>query len=167
MMSITRPFIYISAATAMLAFSLLLSPRAHAGIPPDSCFVFDSATGAISNYYDNENNNPTNPACTRQVDIPAAIGGAAVTAVADTAFQGKQITTLVLPNGLTSIGQQAFAHNQIATLNIPNTVTDMRGGAFIHNQLIGVNISTGLTSIAGTVFANNKLTAVTIPNNIT
>ncbi len=89
--------------------TLLVTPSVvQAATPPDSCFNFDSVTGTINDYYDNEANNSSNPACPKDVDIASAIGGSPVTSIGNGAFDNNQLTAITIPNSVTSIGNSAF-----------------------------------------------------------
>jgi hypothetical protein len=169
----------------MIAFT----GSAHAATPPDNCFDFNSGTNTIQNYYDNEGNNGANPACPRDVDIPASIAGTAVTSIAGTAFLDKQLTSVTIPNSVTGIGFQAFEGNQLTSVTIPNSVTDLpynvfKGnsltsvvipdsvltigeGAFTQNQLTSLIIGSSVTSAGSQAFASNKLVSVVIPSSLT
>lgn len=92
-----------------------------AATPPDNCFAFSS--GTITSYYLYEGNNSVNPACPKEVEIPASIGGSNVTAIGDEAFRFKGLTSVVLPEGVQTIGRLAFFNNSISSLTLPNSLT--------------------------------------------
>ena len=68
-----------------------------------------------------------------------------------TAFNGQQITKLILPEGLKTIGQQAFTQCAfLESVEIPSTVTTIETGAFERCQnLTSMNIKQKANSIAG------------------
>ena len=151
----------------ILASGLMFSAPSYAATPPDSCFGFDPSGNLIYRYYDNEGNNPSNPACPKDVDIPYSIGGVAVTRIVGMAFNGKQITSVTIPNSVTSIGDGVFQNNQLTSVTIPDSVTYIGAAAFRNNKLVSVTISEGMESIGQFVFENNNLTSVTIPSSVT
>ena len=72
-----------------------------------SCFEFDATdTGTINDYYDNEDDNTSNPACSRDVVIPGS-----VTSIGDYAFQDNSLTSVIIPDSVISIGEDAFSGN--------------------------------------------------------
>lgn len=90
---------------------------------PESCFGFDAATGAITDYYDTEGNDPANPACPRAVEVPGTIGGVTVVAVGDSAGTAytmgfKGLTSLTMPDSITSLSFGAFAGNQLTSVRL-------------------------------------------------
>ena len=158
----------------MAGQNLLSTPdSAQAATPPDSCFAFDAGTGTITDYYDNEADNPANPACPRAVDVPGTIGGVAVVRIGTVGggypgpFTSKSLTSVTIPIGVTSIGDYAFTSNQLTSVTIPSSVTSIGDSAFSDNQLASVTITSGVTSIGGLAFSNNQLTSVTIPSSVT
>lgn len=178
-------FIFSAALTSGVVFS----QTAMAATPPDNCFNFDIPTNTIVDYYDNEDDNPANSACPKDVDIPTSIGGATVTTIGQFSFRSKQLTSLTIPNSVTSIGANAFEGNQLTSViipssvtsigffafltnqltsvTIPNSVTTLGGGAFMDNKLTSVTLGTGLSSLANGVLAYNLLTEVQLPSSIT
>jgi hypothetical protein len=159
---------YVS-TVIVLAFisSMTISSPAHAATPPDNCFDFNSGTGTILDYYDNEGNNGANPACTRDVDIPATIGGSPVLVIGSYSMDNILLTSVTIPNSVVSISNSAFADNQLTSVNIPNSVTSIGEFAFGQNQLTSVTIPNSITSIGREVFSTNQLTSLTIPNSVT
>ena len=65
------------------------------------------------------------------VIVPATIGDRPVTHIADNAFRGSAVKTVILPHTLESIGWFAFADNaSLTSVTIPATVTTIGYGAF-------------------------------------
>jgi hypothetical protein len=152
---------------AFVGALVLTSAPTHAATPPDTCFNFDGTTGTISTYYDNENNDTAQPACPKNVDIPATIDATPVTAIGQSAFSNKQLTGVTIPSSVTSIGHYAFSQNQLTSINIPNTVESIGSQAFSQNQLTTANWPSGVTTISNSVFMNNQLASFTIPATVT
>ena len=65
-----------------------------------SCYQFEN--GIIIDY---------NPSCGTDVTIPTMINGANVTGIAENAFNGKNLTSVVIPNSIVTIGNNAFFNN--------------------------------------------------------
>ena len=109
------------------------------------------------------------------LDIPASINGFPVTRIDDFAFSYDpedrdsiryQLTSVIIPEGVTTIEEAAFRDNQLTSVNIPESVTSIGTAAFSFNQLTSVTIPANLTSIEDDVFYYNQLTNVTIPTNV-
>jgi hypothetical protein len=151
--------------SAALAVFFVTSNTVNAATPPDTCFNFSVDT--IVEYYDNESNNIANPACPKDVDIPATIGGNSVVAVDDSAFQNNELTNVTFPASLTTIEQYAFFRNDLTSLVIPDTVTTIGQNAFAQNQIDNLSISNSVTTIAANTFLDNNITNLTIPSSVT
>ncbi len=85
-------------------------------------------------------------------------------------FNGKLVTELVIPDGVTSIGKYAFYSNiHLTSVNIPNSVTVINEYAFYNcTSLRDIVIPNGVTSIGDYAFYNClKLTSATIGNCVT
>ena len=117
----------ILAGIAGLALSFFThAAPVSAAATPESCFEFRKADGvvAITGYYDNEANNSANPACSRDVEIPATIGGQAVESIVNSDgaynFNGRSLTSLTIANGVKEIGgSYAFANNKLTSISLP------------------------------------------------
>ena len=74
-----------------------------------------------------------------------------VESIGMTAFNGQQITKLILPEGLKTISQQAFTQCAfLESVEIPSTVTTIETGAFERcENLTSMNIKQKANSIAG------------------
>lgn len=154
-----------------------------------ACFVFNSTTQTITDYYNNEGNNSANPACPRSVAIPPTINGVAVrvlgtasfsmnlltsvsipdsvTTIGNYAFDADLLTTLTIPASVTTLGNNAFSSNLLTTLTIPNSVTTIGMSAFSNNTLESITLPSSLTSIPASAFSYNQFSTLTIPSSIT
>ncbi len=67
-----------------------------------------------------------------ELSIPATLGGAPVSAIADSAFSGATaLTAVAIPDSVVSIGEEAFdGCTALAEVTIPAAVTNLGGGAF-------------------------------------
>ncbi|MCP9306566.1 leucine-rich repeat domain-containing protein [Mesomycoplasma ovipneumoniae] len=80
------------------------------------------------------------------------------------AFQGNNITKLVLPSSLVSIGRQAFAKNNLEQVDFSNSknLEIIQTGAFFDNKIQHVDLSqnTKLIEIFTSAFESNKIETV-------
>ena len=83
------------------------------------------------------------------------------------AFSNNKLTNVTIGNSVMSIGENAFSRNQLTTVSIGNSVTSIGESAFYVNQLTTVTIPNSVTSIGKSAFSLNKLTSVTIGNGVT
>ncbi len=128
-------------------------------------FAFDGTTGTITKYqktgkYENLDKE-------LEPVIPSTIHGKPVTAIGEKAFQGVQITSVVIPEGVTTIGPWAFNNNLLEAVDIPDSVTAIGEYAFSSNKLKTVRFPDGITRIEKGVFWLNDLASVTIPSGVT
>lgn len=131
----------------------------------ESCFAFNAGTQTINDYYDHQSNNAANPACPRNVVIPAQIGGTDVAIIGDSSFYDKGLTAVTLPSTLELIGETAFTYNSLTTVTIPDGVTIISREAFLSNQLTSVTIPPSVETIYDYAFQDNNLTTIAIPNS--
>ena len=145
-----------------------------------NCFAFNSTTGTITDYYNNENNVSTNPACPRDVIIPSKINGvytkdgktlvfgtktcsnsilSTTTTIVPTAFYGMGLTSVTIPNGVTKIDGSAFSDNKLTSVTIPNSVTSIGSFSFSENRITQGNFKidnkSGNVSIGSSAFIWN------------
>ena len=73
-------------------------------------------------------------------------------------MNGKEITELIIPEGVTSIGNLAFYNcTGLTSVTIPNSVTSIGNNAFYNcSSLTSVTIGNSVTSIGGYAFASCK-----------
>jgi len=112
--------------------------------------TFDFVRGEIRAYTGNE----------RSLVIPSNNWGEPVVAIGERAFYKKQLTSVIILNGVTSIGEWAFANNQLTSVTIPDSVTSIGKSAFSYNQLtsirIGANVIFGSSGSFGDNGFNNS-----------
>ncbi len=127
------------------------------------------------------------------VIIPSTYQGCPVVGIADFAFQGEKIESIVIPDSVTSIGDYAFEYcGSLTSIVIPDSVSELGSGAFIKcfslksivipngvleiksgtfsgcNSLTSVVIGNGVASIRHYAFAScTSLTSIEIPDNVT
>ena len=105
------------------------------------------------------------------VEIPATIGGVAVTQIGNEAFKNvTSITNLTLPSSVTTIGEKAFEGcTQLTSISIPNSVATIGQFAFAGcSSLTSITLPTTLTSLSDYLFQGcGALTAIVIPNGVT
>ena len=85
-------------------------------------------------------------------------------------MNGKEITELKIPDGVTSIGDYAFnGSSSLTSVTIPNSVTTIGSSAFYNcSSLTSVTIPNSVTTIGDRAFyICSSLTSVTIPNSVT
>lgn len=87
----------------------------------------------------------------------------------DPAPWGKDITTVIVGDGVTEIGAQSFSHCEALTLVIlPSTVTLIDSGAFDNcTSLEQITIPEGVQTIKSRAFAYSGLTSVRVPSTVT
>jgi hypothetical protein len=64
------------------------------------------------------------------VNIPPQIGRRPVVAIGNTAFVGKNLTSVTIPDSVTSIGGGAFSGNPLTDITIPDSVARIHRRAF-------------------------------------
>ena len=128
-------------------------------------FSFDGTTGTITKFQ--ETGKYENLDKELEPVIPSTINGKPVTAIGEKAFQGVQITSVVIPEGVTTIGPWAFNNNLLEAVDIPDSVTAIGEYAFSSNKLKTVRFPDGITRIEKGVFWLNELVSVTIPSGVT
>ena len=92
-----------------------------------------------------------------------------VTSIGASAFNGYDLTSITIPNGVISIGDYAFSRcTGLTSVTIPNSVTSIGSYAFNNCGLTAITIPNSVTSIGGYAFSYcSSLTSITIPNSVT
>ena len=153
----------------MMGKSFVATIRVDAEIIPiasEECFVFDEGTQTIIDYLCIDGNRESLPVIT-DVVILSSINGISVTTIGHWAFEFKDLTSVVIPDGVTTIGEGAFLQNNLTSVTIGNSVTTIGDQAFYYNNLTSVVIPDSVTAIGDRAFRNNNLTSVVIPDSVT
>jgi hypothetical protein len=107
----------------------------------------------------------------RNLVIPSTLWAEQVTAIGDSAFMEKQLTSVVIPYGVTAIRDNAFRENKLGSVDIPDSVTTIGSRAFFHNSLNSIIIGKGVTTIMDNAFTRNYSlngdAFISIPGNVT
>jgi hypothetical protein len=112
------------------------------------------------------------------VTIPARIRGVQVIGIegyyneeeeiARSVFEGKEVSSVTIPNGITYIGDVAFYETALTSITLPNSVTSIGIGAFSGAHLTSVTLPNSVTSIGDYAFSGcSGLTSITIPTSVT
>jgi hypothetical protein len=64
--------------------------------------------------------------------------------IANSAYTGKGLTNVVIPEGTTHIGESAYASNNLSTVTIPNSVRVIGSQAFMGNNIVAITIGKGV-----------------------
>ncbi len=143
-------------------------------------FEFDAATGTVVSYLGDA----------RRVDIPATIGGTAVTAIGESAFiRNPNFYYVTIPEGVTSIGDEAFLQASYfeyaelpstletigeyafygycgTSLELPEHMTSIGAGAFAATNIVSMNIPEGITAIEKDTFEYAAIEDIYIPESV-
>ena len=115
------------------------------GATATDCFTF--LNGAITAY---------NAKCGTDVVIPETINGEAVIGISANAFANKNLTSVVLPDGLQRINMFAFYNNNLTFVDIPASVTLTDQRSFASNKLTLIHMRP-TTYIGAGAFTDNQL----------
>ncbi len=135
----------------------------NTGIPYEvegGTIYFDPAAGAVTGF----GGDPVS------VDIPAQIGGTAVTSIADYAFMDcMSLTNITVPDSVTSIGTEAFYHCSLVSATINGRIDSISDALFSRcSSLVSVNIPDSVTSIGSNAFSQcYNLSSIDIPASVT
>jgi hypothetical protein len=104
------------------------------------------------------------------VTIPSTIANKPVKTIGWKAFTNTNITSVIIPDGVTSIEWAAFQYcDNLKSASIPGSVTTWNWSAFdTCKNLANVTLGNGLTSIGDGAFSScYSLASVTIPSTVT
>lgn len=103
------------------------------------CFKFklNASTNSysITDYYDNEKNDPYGKACPRDVYTPDKYNGKNIEFIENYAFEEKDINSIKLPNYLKRIDGYSFEGNNLTTILLPDTLEKMGWSTFESNNI--------------------------------
>ena len=128
-----------------------------------------SGYGAMKDYgYNSYNCAPWyNQSYTREITSVVVKEG--ITHIGDHAFYFvPKITSVSLPSTLKSIGENAFCGTDLASVTIPESVEEIGRAAFLNTDLVSVEFPDGITTIAADMFSVClSLKTVSIPDSVT
>jgi hypothetical protein len=102
------------------------------------------------------------------ITIPATILGYPVTTIGHSAFQSKNLSSIILSDSITRIESYAFNGNRLTAIQLGSKLEYIGYQAFYNNQLRGTLVLPAkLRNIAEYAFANNQISALIIPEGIT
>ena len=118
--------------------------------PAESDFSFDAATGTLTAYWGDS----------LRVDVPAAVGGAAVQAIGEGAFAHQNLVYVTIPEGVTQIGPRAFEKDRnLEAIVLPDSLKTIGASAFDACAASCVWWGNGLEEIGDGAFKNAHLAA--------
>jgi len=130
--------------------------------------VVEAATLGDYQYIDNGDGTATISGYTgtdENVIIPNEINGLTVVKIGNSAFSGKRVKNVVLPDTLKVIGRSAFSSGSVfGDLIIPASVEEIHSSAFSTNRILNV-IFEGTTpiSIETGAFSHNNISSFVVP----
>lgn len=80
-----------------------------------------------------------------------------VTVIGRSAFYGKQLTNVTIPDGVTSLVAFAFYDNQLTNVELPDTITNIGSYVFALNELTDIYIPDSVRNFEARVFEGNPL----------
>ncbi len=89
-----------------------------------------------------------------------------IKSIANNAFNGKILKSIVLPDTIENIGASAFANSSLMSIEFSDSLTSIGDDAFINSKLTTITLPNNLKSIGNSAFANNALTSVTLSNSL-
>ncbi len=104
------------------------------------------------------------------VTVPSELGGYPVVGIGYNSFKDTEVTSVVIPNGVTWIGDDVFYNCiNLTSVTIPDSVTFVGDYAFFHcSSLQSITIPENVTRIDnGTFRGCSALASVVIPRNVT
>jgi len=105
-------------------------------------------------------NTPANAAAGTLSSLPTTVDlqgtTYAVTTIGQQAFEGTNMTSLVLPNSITAIGEDAFEDNwQLTSATFPDSLVDIGNFAFFYTSIEDISIPDSVTNIGSYAFYND------------
>ena len=101
------------------------------------------------------------------VVIPTMINDKPVKNIKDGAFQSKNLTSVVFPEGLETIGKYAFRNNAISNLTLPNSLKSIGWEGFVNAGIQTLTLPETMTTVPATSFGRNPIESLTIPDSVT
>ncbi|MCF8298061.1 MAG: leucine-rich repeat protein [Saprospiraceae bacterium] len=83
-----------------------------------------------------------------------------------TAFRTNSLTSINLPAGLKYIGRHSFRDNNLTSVVVPNSVEFMGNECFKNNNITSATLSSSLVYLGYQAFVQNSLSSITLPASI-
>jgi len=132
-------------------------------------FNYDGVgTGVMNNY--TRTGTTRAPWYSNRYDITSVVLPEGLTHIGDYAFYSLSglTNTVALPSTLTSIGEYAFNGTYITSISLPSGMTTVGINAFnLCSKLASVTIPSSVTSIGANAFAGTKIASITLPDGLT
>ncbi len=132
-------------------------------------FNYDGVgTGVMNNY--TRTGATRAPWYSNRYDITSVVLPQGLTHIGDYAFYSLSglTNTVALPSTLTSIGEYAFNGTYITSISLPLGMTTVGINAFnLCSKLASVTIPSSVTSIGANAFAGTKIASITLPDGLT
>ncbi len=175
-----KRFVYFFQVVMVIAYGLFTSNAVNAQYTLQNQDVtIDSRNFITACSYSFANTN---------IIIPDTLQGVPIKGIGIAAFEGKGITSVVLPsilekiegtafrtNALTSInfpaglkyiGRHSFRDNALTSVVVPNSVEFIGNETFKNNSITSVTLSTSLVYLGYQAFVQNLLSSITLPPSI-
>ena len=102
------------------------------------------------------------------VNIPKIIGGKNVSAIANNAFDGAEVSKIRIPDTVTEINVAAFQNTaSLKEVRLSKGLTELTSEVFLNSGLTSITVPDGVVSISDSCFANNAaLATVDLPTSL-
>jgi hypothetical protein len=103
---------------------------------------------------------------TKAIIIPDTLQGVAIKGIGIGAFEGKGITSVVLPSGLEKIEGTAFRSNALTTVSFPAGLRYLGRHSFRDNFLTNVVMPNSVEFVGNETFKNNNISSATLSTSL-
>lgn len=118
-----------------------------------------SSAAALTKYLGNE----------KEIVIPEKIDGYSVESIGESTFEGCEITSVTIPDGVCVIGESAFEDcTELVSITIPDSVSEIKSRAFAKcSSLKEVELPDSMTQIEESIFYYcTTLERIIIPDSV-
>jgi hypothetical protein len=98
--------------------------------------------------------------------IPKYINSKLTSRIADGAFEGKGVASLILTDNITYIGSTAFRNNSLAALRVPASVIEIGAYSFAANKIQRLRLPASVMRLGEGAFQSNEITTLALPNSL-
>ena len=90
-----------------------------------------------------------------------------ITKIADNAFSGQELSSIILTGKITSVGASAFANTSVSSISFPKSVTTIGDSVLSGSKIQNVTIQDGVTVVPASAFYGSSIRSITLPDSIT